>query len=149
MNSKKKTTNNWMQPKKDQTSSEKLEIYREAFAKIEAATGVKDIDQLVTNFVKAEEKNFALFKFVNEMSNDIEAIEAEIQELQQEVETGMAGPVSAVEEQRRKELKAMVEKKRQILKKTKEVELDYNKSEKQLEFVRNTIHSIFTILECD
>lgn len=64
------------------------------------------------------------------MSNDIEAIETEIQELQQEVETGMAGPVSAVEEQRRKELKAMVEKKRQILKKTKEVELDYNKSEK-------------------
>jgi len=79
----------------------------------------------VTNFIKAEEKNFALFKFVNEMSNDIETIEAEIQELQQEVETGMAGPVSAVEEQRRKELKSMIEKKKQIVKKTKEVERDF------------------------
>jgi len=42
--------------------------------------------------VKAEEKNFVLFKFVNEMSNDIEAIEAEVVELQEEVESGMSGP---------------------------------------------------------
>jgi hypothetical protein len=61
-----------------QTSSglEKVESYSEAFAKIEAATGIRDIDELVNNFIKAEENNFALFKFVNELSNDIENLEA-------------------------------------------------------------------------
>jgi len=104
---------------------------------------------LVTNFVKAEEKNFVLFKFVNEMSNDIEAIEAEVVELQEEVESGMSGPVTAVEEQRRKELKKKMEKKKQVEKKTREVEKVYNKSENQLHMVRNTIHSIFKTLDCD
>jgi hypothetical protein len=56
-------------------SIEKVESYEEAFAKIEAATGIHDIETLVNNFIQAEEKNFALFKFVNELSNDIENLE--------------------------------------------------------------------------
>jgi hypothetical protein len=99
--------------------------------------------------VKAEEKNFVLFKFVNEMSNDIEAIEAEVVELQEEVESGMSGPVTAVEEQRRKELKKKMEKKKQVEKKAREVEKVYNKSENQLHMVRKTNHSIFKTLDCD
>ncbi len=55
---------------------EKAESYEEAFAKIEAATGIHDIDVLVKNFISAEEKNFALFKFVNELSNEIENLES-------------------------------------------------------------------------
>ena len=54
---------------------EKAESYEEAFAKIEAATGIHDIDVLVKNFIQAEEKNFTLFKFVNELSNEIENLE--------------------------------------------------------------------------
>jgi len=84
---KKSQTNNWV--KKDPSSSERLDSFREAFSKIEAATGISDIEVLVTNFIKAEEKNFALFKFVNEVANDIEAIEADIEQLQQELESGM------------------------------------------------------------
>ena len=56
-------------------SMEKAESYEEAFAKIEAATGIHDIDVLVQNFIQAEEKNFTLFKFVNELSNEIENLE--------------------------------------------------------------------------
>ena len=56
-------------------SLEKAESYEEAFAKIEAATGIHDIDLLVKNFIQAEEKNFTLFKFVNELSNEIENLE--------------------------------------------------------------------------
>jgi hypothetical protein len=37
-------------------SLDKVETYEEAFAKIEAATGIHDIDTLVTNFIQAEEK---------------------------------------------------------------------------------------------
>ena len=67
-------------------SLEKAESYEEAFAKIEAATGIHDIDILVKNFIIAEEKNFTLFKFVNELSNEIENLEQQIAEMQQEIE---------------------------------------------------------------
>eukprot|EP00350_Pseudokeronopsis_sp_OXSARD2_P006075 CAMPEP_0170543506 /NCGR_PEP_ID=MMETSP0211-20121228/2600_1 /TAXON_ID=311385 /ORGANISM="Pseudokeronopsis sp., Strain OXSARD2" /LENGTH=60 /DNA_ID=CAMNT_0010846905 /DNA_START=889 /DNA_END=1071 /DNA_ORIENTATION=- len=58
----------------------------EAFAKIEAATGIHDIDQLVKNFIQAEEKNFTLFKFVNELSNEIENLEVQIADMQEEID---------------------------------------------------------------
>jgi coiled-coil domain-containing protein 63/114 len=39
--------------------------YEEAFAKIEEATGVKEVDKIVENFIMAEDRNFKMFKFVN------------------------------------------------------------------------------------
>jgi hypothetical protein len=67
-------------------SMEKAESYEEAFAKIEAATDIHDIDVLVDNFIQAEEKNFTLFKFVNELSNEIENLETQINEMQIEID---------------------------------------------------------------
>ncbi len=58
-----------------QVQMEQVERFKEAFAKIEAATNIQDIDVLVSTFIKAEENNFALFRFVNDLSNDIEAAE--------------------------------------------------------------------------
>ena len=57
---------------------EKVLSYEEAFTKIEEATGVKDVDKLVENFIQAEERNFKMFKFVNQQSDDIEALENQI-----------------------------------------------------------------------
>ena len=45
------------------------------------ATGIKYIDQLVNTFIQAEEKNFALFKFVNELNIEIENYETQIFEM--------------------------------------------------------------------
>lgn len=67
-------------------NQEKVESFEEAFAKIEAATGIHDVMLLVKNFIEAEEKNFTLFKFVNELSNEIENLEAQISEMQGEIE---------------------------------------------------------------
>lgn len=67
-------------------SLEKAESYEEAFAKIEAATGIHDIDVLVKNFIQAEEKNFTLFKFVNELSNEIENLEQQINDMHNEID---------------------------------------------------------------
>ena len=68
-----------------QAQMEKLEAFEEAFAKIEAATKMRDIDKLVNHFIGAEEINFKLFEFVNNMSNDIEALEKQIFDMRQEV----------------------------------------------------------------
>ena len=51
---------------------EKLNEYQEAFARIAKATGAKDIDELVKNFIEAEERNFTLSRFVNELTTETE-----------------------------------------------------------------------------
>jgi len=45
---------------------EKVVTFEEAFARFEEATGIKDTEVLVQQFIKQEEKNFAMFKFVND-----------------------------------------------------------------------------------
>ena len=47
---------------------EKALSYEDAFSKIQQATGIHDTSILVANFIAAEEKNFTLFKYVNEQS---------------------------------------------------------------------------------
>ena len=61
-----------------------MQKYEEDLAKIQAATHITDFDKLVETFIKNEEKNFATFKFVNEQSNEIEALEKQIAELKEE-----------------------------------------------------------------
>lgn len=90
-------------------SIEKAESYEEAFAKIEAATGIHDIDLLVKNFIQAEEKNFTLFKFVNELSNEIENLEQQINEMHIELEKSR-GQGTTTDHQRKKALKDLEEK---------------------------------------
>lgn len=88
---------------------EKAESYEEAFAKIEAATGIHDIDVLVKNFIQAEEKNFALFKFVNELSNEIENLETQINEMQIEIDRNR-GHGSTTDLSKKRALKDLEEK---------------------------------------
>ena len=50
---------------------QKVQSYEEAFAKIQASTGISDIDELVATFIDAEDKNFSLFNYVNELNNEV------------------------------------------------------------------------------
>jgi hypothetical protein len=42
--------------------------YEEAFLSIEQATGISEVDTLVDNFIRSEERNFNMFTFVNEQA---------------------------------------------------------------------------------
>ena len=67
-------------------SMEKVQSYEEAFAKIQAATGISDIDELVTTFINAEDQNFALFNYVNELNAECEKLEEQIADIKSEIE---------------------------------------------------------------
>jgi hypothetical protein len=54
---------------------DKLLGYQEAFARIAKATGAKDIDELVRNFIEAEERNFTLSRFVSELTAETEQLD--------------------------------------------------------------------------
>ena len=88
---------------------EKAESYEEVFAKIEAATGITDINFLVKKFIQQEEKNFTLFKFVNEMSNEIENLQTQIEEMEGEIEKNR-GTGTNPDNSKKKNLKELEEK---------------------------------------
>ena len=68
-----------------QGNLDKIQKYEEDFAKIQAATKVTDFEKLVNEFIKNEEDNFKMFKYVNVLSNDIEDAEKQIMEMQDEI----------------------------------------------------------------
>lgn len=63
------------------SSQSKVLSYEENFAKIQSATNIVDIEELVGVFVAAEDENFKLFNFVNSLNHEIEREEEQIQAL--------------------------------------------------------------------
>lgn len=59
-------------------AAEKVQMYTQAFEKIQQATGIEEIDQLVHTFISAEDQNYTLFNYVNEVNNEIEKLEDQI-----------------------------------------------------------------------
>merc|ERR1712078_592662 len=123
-----------------------VQVYEEAFAKMQAATGISDIDELVENFINAEDQNFSLFTYANELSGDIEKHEAEIADLKGQLEslkgTG-GGPVNA---EKQKMFGELEEKWSKIDKMAEHYELKYQQSAKTLTAVRAGIQSVFNRL---
>ena len=67
-----------------QASIDKVQNYEEAWNKIQAATGISDIKELVNTFIANEDQNFSLFNFVNDQSNEVEKLEEQIARLKAE-----------------------------------------------------------------
>lgn len=58
-----------------QVSAEKVQSYTDAFTLITEATGISDVDVLVATFVNAEDENYRLFKYVEELNQEIAKLE--------------------------------------------------------------------------
>merc|ERR1712070_1344614 len=111
---------------------EKVQVYEEAFAKIQAATGISDIDELVQNFVNAEDQNFSLFNYANELSGDIEKLEAQISELKEELEQLKGVGSGQADAQKQKVLSDLEERWNTMDKKAEQHELKYQQAVKTL-----------------
>lgn len=57
---------------------DKVQMFGEAFAKIQAATGIADIDELVETFIDAEDRNFTLFTYVNELNEEVAKLDEQV-----------------------------------------------------------------------
>lgn len=44
-------------------------------------SGEKEVDKIITKFIKEEEENYALFNYVNELSHEIEQLNETVQQL--------------------------------------------------------------------
>merc|ERR1719161_1987945 len=130
------------------SNQEKIAQHEEAFSKIQAATGICDIDELVQNFINAEDQNFTLFKYNNELSADIEKIEQQISDYKEE-HTPLSGSGTRKEDTDKvKILETLEEKWSDIDKKAVLYNDKYQDANQTLMHIRSGIESIFRRIGC-
>ena len=71
---------------KYEESKADVQRFEEAFAQLQEATGLKDVDELVSTFLEAEEQNFKLFNFLNELNQEQDRLANETNEIKAEAE---------------------------------------------------------------
>mmetsp|Transcript_7500 Transcript_7500/g.17164 ORF Transcript_7500/g.17164 Transcript_7500/m.17164 type:complete len:387 (+) Transcript_7500:3-1163(+) len=131
-----------------QASLQKVQSYEEAFAKIQEATGISDIDELVTTFIEAEDQNFSLFNYVNELNNEVEKLEEQIADIRAEIEK-YRGQGVYTDNQRKKVLKDLEDK---LAKTEAKAELYEHKAAQAMTTVNSLkagIQSIFNKIGCN
>jgi len=72
------------------------------------STGIQDIDLITKIFIQNEEKNFKMFKFVRELTQEIESFETQILEMQTEIDRNLAE--GGLDSRKQKEIKEMDKK---------------------------------------
>lgn len=128
-------------------SMERVQEYEEAFARIQSATRISDIDTLVSTFVQAEDHNFALFNHLNDLSSEMERLEESIGEIKGELEK-YSGEGSA-QDSRRKVIIADLEDQ---LAKTENKASQYEKRHEEavatVQALKSGIASVYERLGC-
>lgn len=52
-----------------------VNIIEDAFNQIQQQTGIGSIEEIVTTFIKADEQNYSLYNYVNQINSEIDMIE--------------------------------------------------------------------------
>jgi chromosome segregation ATPase len=128
-------------------SAEKVQSFEEAFAQIQAATGISNIDELVNTFIDAEDQNFSLFNYVNELNNEVEKLEEQIAEIKQDIDK-YKGQGGQNDRQRKKLLKDLEDRLAATESKADQYEQKSLKASKTVAALEAGIQSIFTKIGC-
>ncbi|KAM8927417.1 outer dynein arm-docking complex subunit 1 [Pelodytes ibericus] len=89
-----------LEKKKKDPTEETIETYEQAFQQIQTVTGEDNLDILVNRFIEVEDRNFALFNYVNEQNNEIERLTEHIAEIKKEMDAFKAQGVRLDQEHR-------------------------------------------------
>jgi len=125
-----------------------VQNYQDAFAKIQAATGITDIDELVTTFINAEDQNFSLFNYVNELNQEMEKLEEQIQEINLEAER-YKGQAGSTDSQRKQIVKDLEERVAKAEARSGYFDQRYGQSMRTMTGLKTGITSIFNKIGCN
>jgi len=126
---------------------EKVQSYEEAFAQIQQATKIKDIDELVSQFIENEDKNFKMFNYLNELNMEIERGEEMLTELKQETEK-YRGQDKGAASQRRRLIKDLQERAVDVEAKTGQYEDAYKTLTTSIAQISKSIEGLSGKLKC-
>ena len=128
-------------------AQDKVRMYELAFEKIANATGITDVDEIVQTFLEAEDKNFSLFNYVNDLNSDIEILELQISDVKVEIEKYKGQGVST-DTQRKQILRNLEERLQRTESKADEYQVRYENAMKTVNQLKQGIGSIFSRIGC-
>jgi len=134
--------------KKKASQTDSVESYEEAMEKIKKISGEEDIDLLVRHFIEVEDRNFALFNYVNEQNNEIELLQEQIMDIEHEIEKFKATGVE-LEDQRETILKDLEVKQNAASTQADEQDEKHKGVMKILDQLKAGIDSLFGKINCD
>ncbi|XP_041836702.1 coiled-coil domain-containing protein 114 [Melanotaenia boesemani] len=134
--------------KKVDSGEESLDALEELFERIQTVTGEDNLDLLSTRFIQDEDRNFALLNFVNEQSNEAEALRDQISHIQEEMEQFQFKGLQW-EQDRRALLRDTEEKQKETESKAQDYENQANIISKILDEIKTGVNSIVSKMECD
>jgi len=125
-----------------------VKSHEEAFEKIKAATGIHDIDELVKFFVEAEDENYSLFNYVNELNAELDKLESQVQDVKREIDKFKDSGQNK-DTQKKKLLEELEEKLKKTERKSQIYEERYQETMKTINALKIGIHSIFDRIGCN
>ena len=63
-----------------------VRVIEDAFDQIKKATGISNIDEIVTTFIKAEEQNYSLFNYVNTLNTEYDQLEEANEDIKRSIQ---------------------------------------------------------------
>lgn len=111
------------------------------------ATGIFDLDKLVKNFNVNEEKNFLLFKHVNELNQEIEKYDLQIIEMQSEIDINLAS--GGHDNPKRKAVNELVEKFNSANEEIAKMDSQQTENKKVINKLKDQIAKISKTVDCD
>lgn len=133
----------WAAGPKDKAANQEKINYAESVAKIQEVTGLTDIQEIISKFLEAEEQNFSLFNYVNDINTEIERLEHANNNMRSQIEKHR-GQGMTDDTQRRKTVRESEEKLQKTEKKIAEYESRAAVAERHIMELKGGIHSIFT-----
>ncbi|KAG9481626.1 hypothetical protein GDO78_010721 [Eleutherodactylus coqui] len=125
-----------------------VETYEQAFQQIQSVTGEDNLDILVNRFIEVEDRNFALFNYVNEQNNEIERLTEQIMEIKREIEEFKAQGVR-LEQEHRSILQNIECKQEEAVRQADGYQQQLKGVMKILDQLKSGIDSLFKKINCD
>lgn len=125
-----------------------IEAYEAAFERISEITKEEDLNVLVNKFVETEDRNFALFNFVNEKNNEMELLSDQIGEVREEMHK-FEQQGSDMEAERRAILKDLEEGQVNATKTADDHDSKIKSVNKILHQLKDGVNSLFGKTNCD
>lgn len=134
--------------KRRERQEDSIEAYEGAFETISTITSETDLNKLVSKFIEVEDRNFALFNYVNEKNNEIEMLQDQIAEIQNEMKQ-FDSQGSEMEAQRKAILKNLEEKQATASRDANEFDSKLKSVNKIMDQLKSGVESLFTKISCD
>jgi len=126
----------------------RVNSYAAAFATIAEFTGESDVEKLVEQFVEAEEENFRLFSYVNQLNSEIEKLEEQIAELTREI-ARHRGEGSAHDAEKARAVRALDERLRRAESRARRYDRKYAAAMRTMAKLKDGAWRVFNKIGCN